>query len=266
MAGVTRWPVAEMAAVVSADEGSSAEVYPFAKGRAPRREASTQPEGDAAPVSTPSAPSSEPSGKRVSPARQRRRWPLWVVGAVVLAAAVVLLVLWRPWERGSDRVTRQLGVGGYSADVPRDWEPWRRPGIEGQAVLAPVDWSGIFLGEASARQEAAGAAQREPESAVGLYTAERPLLNARDPLEQREQIQASLPSSTISPPREQTQIAGRDTSTFDGSLQLASGEVMHLHLYLMEGPTPVLLVFFAPAHVDHAWVPTFDEVTVSIRE
>ena len=207
-----------------------------------------------------------PDPQPVASARQRRRWPLWVVGAVVLAAAVVLLVLWRPWERGSDRVTRQLGVGGYSADVPRDWELWRRPGFEGQAVLSPVDWSGIFLGEASARQEAAGAAQREPESAVGLYIAERPLLNARDPLEQREQIQASLPSSTISLPGDQTQIAGRDTSTFDGSLQLASGEVMHLHLYLVEGPTPVLLVFFAPAHVDHAWVPTFHEVTVSIRE
>jgi hypothetical protein len=266
VAGVTRWPVAEMASVVSADEGSSAEVYPFAKRRAPRREASTADGEDPAPVGTPSNASSEPSRERVSPARQRRRWPLWVVGAVVLAAAVVLLVLWRPWERGSDRVTRQLGVGGYSADVPRDWELWRRPGIEGQAVLAPVDWSGIFLGEASARQEAAGAAQREPGSAVGLYIAERPLLNARDPLEQREQIQASLPSSTISPPREQTQIAGRDTSTFDGSLQLASGEVLHLHLHLMEGPSPILLVFFAPASVDHAWSPTFSQVTASIRE
>jgi hypothetical protein len=256
-----------MASVVSADEGWSAEVYPFAERSAPRREASTPDGEDFAPSSTPSAPSSEASGEPVASVRQRRRWPLWVVvGAVVLAAAVVLLVLWRPWDRGSDRVTRQLGVGGYSADVPRDWELWRRPGFEGQAVLAPVDWSGIFLGEASARQEAAGAAQREPESAVGLYTAERPLLNARDPLEQREQIQASLPSSTISLPGDQTQIAGRDTSTFDGSLQLASGEVMHLHLYLMEGPTPVLLVFFAPAHVDHAWVPTFHEVTVSIRE
>ncbi|WP_141242931.1 hypothetical protein [Geodermatophilus obscurus] len=202
----------------------------------------------------------------MAPAGQRRRWPLWVVGAVVLVAAAVLLVLWRPWERESDRVTRQLGVGGYSADVPRDWEPWRRPGIEGQAVLAPVDRSGIFLGEPSARQEAASAAQREPESVIGLYVAERPLLDARDPVEQREQIQASLPSSSISPPGDQTQVAGRDTSTFDGSLQLTPGEVLHLHLYLMEGPTPVLLVFFAPAHVDHAWLPTFHEVAVSIRE
>ncbi|MGY1707519.1 hypothetical protein ACI79C_23395 [Geodermatophilus sp. SYSU D00697] len=133
-------------------------------------------------------------------------------------------------------------------------------------MLAPVDWSGIFLGEASARQEAASAAQREPQSAVGLYIAERPLLNARDPVEQREQIQASLPSSTISPPGDQTEMAGRDTSTFDGSLQLTPGEVLHLHLYLIEGPTPVLLVFFAPAHVDHAWLPTFHEVSASIRE
>jgi hypothetical protein len=200
-------------------------------------------------------------------ARQRRRWSLWVVvGAVVLAAAVVLLALWRPWERESDRVTRQLGVGGYSADVPRDWEPWRRPGMDGQAVLAPVDWSGIFLGEPGTPPEAAIAAQREPESVVGLYIAEKPLLNARDPVEQGEQIRASLPSSTISPPGDQTEIAGRDTSTFDGSLQLTPGEVLHLHVYLMEGPTPVLLVFFAPAHVDHAWLPTFHQVTVSLRE
>jgi hypothetical protein len=181
-------------------------------------------------------------------------------------AAVVLLVLWRPWAGEPDRVTRELGVGGYSADVPRDWEPWRRPGIEGQAVLAPVDWSGIFLGEPGTSPEAATAAQREPESVVGMYVAERPLLNARDPVEQREQIQASLPSSTISPPGDPTEIAGRDTSTFDGSLQLTPGEVLHLHLYLMEGPTPVLLVFFAPAHVDHAWLPTFQQVTVSIRD
>jgi hypothetical protein len=181
-------------------------------------------------------------------------------------AAVVLLVLWRPWEREPDRVTRQLEVGGYSADVPREWEPWRRPGIEGQTVLAPVDWSGIFLGEPGASREAAIAAQREPESVVGLYIAEKPLLNARDAVEQREQIQAALPSSTISPPGDQTELAGRSTSTFDGSLQLASGEVLHLHLHLMEGPAPVLLVFFAPAQVDHAWSPTFQQVTGSIRE
>jgi hypothetical protein len=192
---------------------------------------------------------------------------MWsVVGAVLLAVAVVLLAVWRPWGREPDRVIRQLGVGGYSADVPRDWEPWRRPGFEGQTVLAPDDWSGIFLGEPDTTREAASVAQRQPESVVGLYVAERPLLNARDPVEQGEQIQASLPSSTISPPGDQTEIAGRDTSTFDGSLQLAPGEVLHLHLYLMEGPSPVLLVFFAPAQVDHAWLSTFHQVTMSIRE
>lgn len=201
----------------------------------------------------------------MAPARQPRRWPGWVLGAVLLVAAVVLLALWRPWERGPDRVTRQLGVSGYSADVPRDWEAWRQPGIQGQTVLAPVDWSGIFLGDPDAPREAAIAAQREPESVVGLYVAERPLLNARDPVEQGEQIQASLPASTISPPRDRIEIAGRDTSTFDGNLRLAPGEVLHLHLYLMEGPPPVLLVFFAPAHVDRAWLPTFHQVTVSIR-
>ncbi len=252
---------------MSADEGSSAEVYPFAKRRVPRSEASTSPGEDSARDSTPSAPSSEPFGEPVGPARQQRRWPVWVVvGAVLLVVAVVLLVLGRPWEREPDRVTRQLEVGGYSANVPRDWEPWRRPGIEGQTVLAPVDWSGIFLGEPGTSSEAAIAAQREPGSVVGLYIAEKPLLNARDPVGQGEQIQASLPSSTISPPGDQTEIVDRDTSTFDGSLQLTPGEVLHLHLYLMEGPTPVLLVFFAPAHVDHAWLPTFHQVTVSIRE
>jgi hypothetical protein len=251
---------------VSPDEGSFAKVYPFADRRAFRRDASTPSGDDAVPVSTPSAPSSEPSGEPVATARQRRRWPLWVVVGAVLMVAAVLLLLWRPWEREPDRDTRQLEVGGYSADVPRDWELWRRPGIEGQTVLARVDWSGIFLGEPDTSSEAAIAAQREPESVVGLYIAEKPLLNARDLVEQGEQIQASLPSSTISPRGDQTEIAGRDTSTFDGSLQLTPGEVLHLRLYLMEGPTPVLLVFFAPAHVDHAWLPTFHQVTVSIRE
>ncbi|MGY1609234.1 hypothetical protein [Geodermatophilus sp. SYSU D00700] len=133
-------------------------------------------------------------------------------------------------------------------------------------MLAPVDWSGIFLGEPNARQQAASMAQREPESVVGLYVAETPLLNAREPLEQREQIQASLPSSTISPPGDQIEMAGRAVNTFDGSLRLTPGEVLHLHLYLMEGPAPVLLVFFAPVQVDPAWLPTFHQVTLSIRD
>jgi hypothetical protein len=250
---------------VSTDEGQSAEVYPFAKRNVPRHEAPTPPGEDAAPDSTPSAPSSEPDREPAAPARRRRRWLLLsVVGAAALTA-VVLLVLWQPWERAAERVPQPLRVGGYSADVPPDWGPWRRPGVEGQVVLAPADWSGIFLGEPSARQEAADAARQDPDQVVGLYVAERALLNARDPVEQREQIQASLPSSTISPAGDRTQIAGRDTSTFDGNLDLASGEVLHLHLYLMEGPSPVLLVFFAPAQVDRAWSPTFHQVTASIR-
>ncbi|WP_448624933.1 hypothetical protein [Geodermatophilus sp. URMC 64] len=256
-----------MAATVSADEGFSENVYPFGRRDAPRPESSTPPDEDSPPGNT-SPASSTSSPERVAPGdRRRRRWPVWsVVGVVLLVAAGVLLVVWRPWERGADRVTRQLGVGGYSADVPRDWELWRRPGIEGQTVLAPADWSGIFLGEPSARRDASLTVQRDPESVVGLYVAERPLLDARDPIGQRDQIQATLPSATIAPPGEPTQLAGRDTSTFDGTLQLASGEVLHLHLYLMEGLSPVLLVFFAPAELDHAWVPTFREVTTSIRE
>jgi hypothetical protein len=249
---------------MSADEDPSAEVYPFGKRSAPEASAAPGEDGSAARTSS---TSSKPPAEPIARGGPRRRWLPWsVVAAVVLAAAVVLLAVWRPWGREPDRVTQQLGVGGLSADVPRDWEAWRRPGTEGQTVLARVDWSGIFLGEPGARREAAMAAQREPDSVVGLYVAERPLLNARDPVQQGEQIQASLPSSTISPPGDQTEIAGRDTSTFDGSLQLAPGEVLHLHLHLMEGSSPVLLVFFAPAHVDHAWLPTFHELTVSIRE
>jgi hypothetical protein len=246
--------VAEEDAAVNAEEDRSAAVYPFQKRNTTGGEAST-------------APAEDPPARTSTHAGPRHRWlPWFLVGTVLLATAVVLVAVWRPWGREHDRVTRQLGVGGFSADVPGDWGPWHRPGTDGQTVLAQVDWSGVFLGEPGTRQEAARAARRAPESVVGLYVAGKPLLNARDPVQQGAQIQASLPASTISPPGDRTEIAGRDTSTFDGTLQLASGEVLHLHVYLIEDPTPVLLVFFAPAPVDHAWLPTFHEVAASIRE
>jgi serine/threonine protein kinase len=196
-----------------------------------------------------------------------RRLVWWAVAAALLLVAAMVLVVWRPWAGGRDLVARELGVGGLAADVPGGWEPW--PGDGNHSVLAPIDWSGVFDDDPSAQQEAATAAERDPESVVGLYAAEESDLNATSGEVLLEQIEVFLAGSHIDPLEDSIQVAGREAGVFTGTLRLAEGQLLHLHVRLVEGPSaglpPVLLVFFAPAHVDHEWQPVFEQVTESIR-
>ena len=145
----------------------------------PRPEGSTPPGEDASPVSTSSAPSSEPSGEPVAPARKPRRWPGWVVGAGSAGggrgARRALATVGARARPGHAAARGRRVLGGRSARL----ESMATAGNPGSDRAGPGRLAGIFLGAPGAPREAAIPAQREPESVVGLFVAERPLLNAR---------------------------------------------------------------------------------------
>jgi serine/threonine protein kinase len=202
------------------------------------------------------ATSTAPTGRR------RSRWPLLVAALLVVAAAVALVV-WRPWA-GTSLVTRDFITVPFEGQMPDDWQDFTTTGDTAYTLFGTHDWRGLLVDQdPDVLADAEKALTEDPESLIHVYIDRAYNVYTSDAKGLADQVQSQWPESTLVG-QGTRQIDDREAFTASGVAPLGDGQVRVYAVTLQDDPR-LFMLFICPNALYDEWRPTFYEIVDSVH-
>jgi len=193
-----------------------------------------------------------PAGPAADPGRGRKLLIGGLAGALVLAIALVLVLVLKPFQEGTTHFTPTTTLP-VSFDYPESWD---HVGPGTNLVFSPhaADAAALFTSTGDGWSKLDNALSDDPDSVVGVYTSlsTTPFPTTAD--ERKTSLTTQLPSTASLSGQEDTVVDGRDSTRHDGWLREDGGDgELRIRCFVIDDTTSnqtVVLVFFAS---DSAW-------------
>lgn len=152
----------------------------------------------------------------------------------------------------------------YAMQVPQEWRARTyRAGDSSLTVLAPLNLTALFAGDAAAAQEVAAVIADDPDAVVGVTAYHRPVLGS-SPADRLETTEALLPGEAALGRQEEVRAGQLTGHAMVGTTALPDGTALQVRALALATEPPQLLVLFAPPSVSAEWAPTLERVEASL--